>query len=306
MSKISQSILKKIMKYNILKESVFDPINKTRSRDIFDENDKMRKDVRDLIIKTFEEWKEKQDVDFQIKSMKMIGSMTGFQYNSSSDIDINVMTDLDPEIAKDLRKQLPNGNFLPGTTHPINYWLGDRTTIFKPENAENIYNILTDEWEKKTDKKDIKVPYPYVIEVSKFFMDGFDLAISEADRDIMEMNLYLEYDPEKQELTEKEKRKIISDKLNELKADLDRLRVGKHILKSFVTEGYEGLPFKITISYEHEDPRYSMNAMVYKMIDRLGYYNDKLPNAIKRVKETIDKAEKYLEKSAEKEESQLT
>jgi hypothetical protein len=31
------------------------------------------------------------------------------------------------------------------------------------------------------------------------------------------------------------------------------------------------MPFKVSINYQHEDPRFSMNSMVYKMCDTFGY-----------------------------------
>jgi len=277
-----------------LNESVFDPIQKTRPEVIFDKNDKMLPKVKKFIMETLENWQKKINIKFEVRELKLIGSMTGFQYNSSADLDVNLMTDLETKKVAELRGMLPNGNMLPETTHPVNFWIGGKEDYKDPKNAENIYNILTDEWEKKTDAKDIKVPYPYVMEVSKFFMDGFDLAMSETDRDILELSLFMEYDPSKQQLTEKEKREAISNKVNELKADIDRLKIGKHILRSFMVEGYEDMPFKVSINYQHEDPRYSMNSLVYKMIDRLGYYNDKLPNAIKKAQDSIKKAESYL------------
>jgi hypothetical protein len=279
---------------DVLKESVFDPIHKTRSELIFDKNDKMRPEIKKFIMDILEDWRKNIDIKFNIRELKFIGSMTGFQYNGSADLDINLLTDLETAQVVELRRMLPNGNTIPETTHPVNFWIGGKDDFKDPKNAENIYNMLNDEWEKKTGPKDIKIPYPYIMEVSKFFMDGFDLAISETDRDVLELSLFMEYDPNKQELTEKEKREAVANKVNELKADIDRLKVGKHILRSFMVEGYEDMPFKVSISYQHEDPRYSMNSMVYKMIDRLGYYNDKLPNAIKKAQESIKKAESYL------------
>jgi len=286
----------------VLKESVFDPINDTRSEDIFDNNGKMKSEVKEQILFIFNSWKEKTNIDFEISAIKMIGSMTGFQYTKTSDIDINVILKLkDEEKINELRKILPNGNMLENTNHPINFWIGidsDKQAI-DSKRFENIYNIVSDEWEKKSDKKDIKVPYAYVMEISKFFMDGFDLAISETERDAGESLIYLDYDTKKQELHEKDKKEMLSKKATELKADIDRLKIGKHMLRSFMVEGYEDIPFKVSINYENEDPRYSMNSMVYKAIERLGYHKKKIPDAIILAMDTIKKIEKYLALEAE-------
>jgi hypothetical protein len=280
-----------------LMESVFDPIQNTRSVELFDENEVMKPEAKNQIMSILNTWKEQTEIEFEIVEARLIGSMSGFQYNNTADIDINLFITLENEedIWK-LRKVLPNGNNLEGTSHPINFWVGtsDDPQATDTKRFENIYNLLTDTWEKKSEKKDIKVPYAYVMEIAKFFMDGFDLAISETERDIVEVEIYMSYDPSKQQLSEKEKREFISGKLNELRADVDRLKVGKHILRSFMVQGYEGMPFKVSINYKHEDPRYSMNSMVYKAVDRLGYHDEKLPNAINKASEVIKKIEAYL------------
>jgi hypothetical protein len=278
-------------------ESVFDPIQNTRSEHLFDNKEIMKSEAKNQIMTILNTWKEQINVPFEVVQARLIGSMSGFQYNNTADIDINLIIKLEnsTDINK-LRSMLPNGNNLEGTSHPINFWIGtsDDPQATDTNRFENIYDLITDSWEKKSEKKDIKVPYAYVMEISKFFMDGFDLALSESERDIMEVDIYMSYDPNKQQLSEKEKRDYLSNKLNELRADVDRLKVGKHILRSFMVQGYEGMPFKVSINYEHEDPRYSMNSMVYKAIDRLGYHDEKLPNAIKKLSEAIKKVEDYL------------
>lgn len=282
-----------------LQESVFDPINDKRSDVVFGKDEKMKPSIREYILKIFNEWKDNHEVKFNVKSMYMIGSMTGFQYHSTSDIDINVITDANDKDIWKLRRTLPSGNTVEGTSHPINFWVGERGYVYEEKRAENIYDILEDKWIKKTDKMSHEVPYQYVMEVSKFFMDGFDLAISETERDIAEVNVFLEYDPKKQNVTEKEKRAKVSDKVNELKADVDRLKIGRHILRSFMVEGYEGMPFRVSINYKNEDPRLSMNFLVYKMIDRLGYHDTKIPNAIEAATKAIELGEKYLKSEVE-------
>jgi hypothetical protein len=49
--------------------------------------------------------------------------MSGFQFNNTADVDINLVVKLeDPEEQIwVLRKTLPNGNNLEGTSHPINF-----------------------------------------------------------------------------------------------------------------------------------------------------------------------------------------
>jgi hypothetical protein len=223
--------------------------------------------------------------------------MSGFQFNNTADVDLNLIVEVDdPETQiKILRKMLPNGNYLNSTSHPINFWVGtmDDPAATETERFENIYDLQTDKWLKKSDKNNTKVPYSYVMELGKFFMDGYDLSISETERDVMEAEVYMSYDTKKIDLSEKEKRDYLSGKLNELRADIDRLKIGKHILRSFSVEGFEGMPFKVSIQYENEDPRYSMNSMVYKAIERLGYHK-KISDEINKANGMIKSIEEYL------------
>lgn len=276
----------------VLNESVFDPVQETRSKDVFGEDEKMRPDVKKIISDRFEQWRSQLDFPLNVVKMEMIGSMTGFQYNSSSDIDVNVYTDLDEDNLAKARKILPNGNKLEGTNHDVNYWLGGKGFEYDQKKAENIYDIFSDTWVKKSDKKEIPVPYPYVMELARFFMNSFDLTISESERDMTEIDLAIEFKPEREEDIKARSEKI-SKKVEELKADLDSLKMGKHVLRSFMVEGFEGTPFKVSIAYEFEDPRLSMNSMVYKMLDRFGYM-EKISSQIKKCQEKIDLAEREL------------
>jgi predicted nucleotidyltransferase len=292
---ISESVFETI-RNEVITESIFDPINETRSEVVFSKEDVMKPEIKTMILKIFEDWKKNLDVNFEIKEMRMIGSMTGFQYSNVSDIDINVITSLnDGESIWKVRKMLPNGNKVPNTNHEINFWVGEENEAagLELKRFENVYDIKEDKWIKKSDKKDIKVPYPYVMELAKFFMNSYDLTLSETDRDMSEIKIYMDYDPNKQDIKKEEQAGFISRKLDELKSDIDSLKMGKQILRSFMVEGYEGAPFRVSISYEHEDPRYSMNSMVYKMVDRFGYL-EKISDKIDEAKKLIITTEEFL------------
>jgi predicted nucleotidyltransferase len=107
----------------IIQESVFDPIQNTRSEDLFDKNEKMKPAAKKQIMDILDEWRKHLNFKFEIVHMRLIGSMSGFQFNNTADVDINLVVKLeDPEEQIwVLRKTLPNGNNLEGTSHPINF-----------------------------------------------------------------------------------------------------------------------------------------------------------------------------------------
>ena len=50
---------------------------------------------------------------------------------------------------------------------------------------------------KKSDKNEYEVPYGYILQLSEFFMNAFDLSISQYERAKHEYKTYMNLDPEK-------------------------------------------------------------------------------------------------------------
>jgi hypothetical protein len=277
------------IKNEVIAESVLDPIQNKRSEGLFGNDELLKLEVLEFIKKTSGDWMQQLDIKFKVVEMNGIGSSMGFQYRDNSDVDVNIFTDLDAGNLAKVRKLLPNGNIIPGTKHPLNFWIGNIAEK-KDKNFEGIYDILSNSWVRKPEKSSHEFPFPYILELSKFFMNAFDLSLSQYERDKGEINIYRELSPEKQQISQKEIDETISRKLVDLKADLDMVRMGKHILNSFMREGYE-FPFKVNIEYKSDDPRYSVNSLVYKMVERYGY-QEKLTKAIEEAKEIIASFEK--------------
>lgn len=259
-----------------LLESVLDPVHKHLNTQVFDSNGKIKEDVSDYILENFIEWwtKLKYDQDL-IENVIMIGSITGYQYTDSSDIDVNVQVKLDDDEIKELGVLLPNGNLLPNTQHPVNYYLTNNSSAI--ENADGAYDLLDDKWIKQTDKEDIKIPYSYALEIAKFFMDGLDQRFSEYERDNHELEIYKSYlDNEDLETNKDEIQQKIELKEQEIKADLDAIHVGHKMLRAFRHEAFdEGYEPDFLINIEMIKPNKSINNIVYKLMEQFGYL-DKL------------------------------
>lgn len=285
-----------------LNESILDPIHKTRSVEIFDKNDEMHSNVKDYIESTFRKWYDQlNDKTFTIDCFKMIGSSSGFQYTPTSDIDVQVFAKfrdgVDPIAeSKKLFRILPNGNLLPGTQHPVNYFLVDVDNPVPFRKLENLYNLETKEWEKKTDKPEIVVPIQYVREVSRFFTDAFDLSIGRYHRDKEYLEDVLRLDPMEHDISEEEKDKAVDSAINNFKASIDGLRLGVQLIYGFLLEAYdENKFFHVSIQYSSDDPRFSMNNLIYKTLDRFEY-REKMWDLIKEGREFLKKIKKSGDK----------
>jgi hypothetical protein len=92
----------------------------------------------------------------KVFSMNLIGSIVGYQYSETSDIDINVMARAGEEFDywhPIFKRFNETPNYLPGTKHPINFFFQPYTGTLNWDNSLGAYNMLTDTWEKK--------PIPY-------------------------------------------------------------------------------------------------------------------------------------------------
>jgi len=275
-----------------LRESVLDPINKERCPEIFKDN-KMISSVRKFIIDIVNDFKKQVNFDFKVKNIYMIGSSTGFQYSLTSDIDIEVETSIKKSQIKNIINIIPKGTLLPGTNKPINIFIINDDESYDFKQAENVYDLVKDKWLKQSEKSDYQVPYQYVKDLSQFFMNGCDLTLSKFEQDKKEMEEYLSLDPKTQEINDNEKADAISRKIIDLKNDIDALTMAHHVVFAFEKEGYENMPFRVRIEMEKKtDPRYSINNLVYKMVDRFGYF-EKINNAKKEAIELVKKAENY-------------
>lgn len=280
----------------VLKESVLDPIQKTRSSDLFTANEVMKPEVRAFIESSFTKWVDTLKVkNFSIECFKLIGSSSGFQYTDVSDIDVQVFLKMNPgsdfSETRKLIRILPNGNILQGTDHPINYFMIDSAADYDFDNVENLYNFKTEKWEKKSNKSDIEIPVMYARNISRFFTNGFDLVLGQFERDKQYLNDAARLNPEKQDISEKEKTDAINNAINDLKADIDSMRIAEQLLHGFLLKAYaEKTPFKVSIQYSSDDPRFSMNNLIYKTLDKFEY-KTKLWEKIKEGREILSKFE---------------
>lgn len=268
-SRVTDEDRKKIDK---IFESILDPVNKKLSSDIFDENKVLKPEVKKAILNRMYIWWLKLGFEKEeIKNVIMIGSITGYQYADSSDIDVNIGVDLTDEEVSKYAKILPNGNLLGDTKHPINYYLANNLKNVKQ--ADSAYDVLKDEWIKKANKENASIPYSYGFEIAKFFMDGFDNRILEYKRDKHELDIYKNYlNNEELEMNKEEIEKRISLKEEEVKADLDAIHIGHKLLSSFRHEAFDdGYEPDFLIKIETSQANRSINNIVYKIIEQFGY-----------------------------------
>lgn len=270
----------------ILNENILDPVNKDLSKDIFIK-EVMKGKVKYYIIDTIIKWLNKMGYEKEvIRSIHLIGSSAGYQYNDSSDVDVSVETSISAEKIKTLWRLLPNGNTLPDTKHPVNFYL--TSDLHDIEIAEAAYDIQNDTWKKKQKIEENKIPASYALEITRFFIAGINDRIDEYNRDRQELETYKKYNPEEQDIKQEEIDDLVSKKESEIKADLDAIMIAHNIIKGFRKEAFLNKETDILLDLKISSPNNSINNIVYKTLESFGYL-DKLSELEKERQKLIKK-----------------
>lgn len=274
---------------NEILENVLDPVTQTRCKDLFIGPDYqvLQTKVKNQILDPVYKWLEKMGYPYEehVRSIHIIGSSVGWQYTNTSDIDVSIETDIDPAKIKQIWKLLPNGQLL--KEHPVNYYL--TSDLKDVSESENAYDVLKDVWVKKQNKEDIekRVPFSYIMEITKFFLSGVDDRIQEYEADKVELD-YLNSVSKDDGVDEQEKQKLIAQKEAELKADLDSIYIAHLMLKGFRNQAFrDGHAADLIIDIKSKGNS-SINNTIYKMVEKMGYF------------EKLEKYEKEREKLLKK------
>ena len=256
--------------FNDINESVLDPIHEDLSKDIWTGAKRLKPSVKNHILGTLNVWLSLYTNE-KPKNVYLAGSMTGYQYTSYSDIDVNVVIDLPDDKIKALSKLLPNGNNLPRTEHPVNYYIANK---FQLEEAGSLYDMVNDKWKVEPEKKDVNVHHKAVLEITISWMRKIDLDVNELKRDVMEYKLYKDYLTQQDlEIDVDEVKQYLQLKEGEIKADVDTIHITYHMIKQFRKEAFKEKEFKsdFLTKVNAINANYTINNLVYKTLERFGY-----------------------------------
>jgi len=177
--------------------SILDPVQKMLAPDIWNEVNQMHSTVKQQILDTVYSF---LDVDNVIQIF-IIGTITGFQYKMTSDVDIQVVVD-PPELAKHGPETLVykvqhevNGTLVHGTGHPINFFLYSfNGKLANWEDASfGVYNLLTDTWEASPGTSDLvrdpKLEYGIEFNTAQLYVNKFEKLVERWEQDIERVNI---------------------------------------------------------------------------------------------------------------------
>ena len=197
-----------------------------------------------------------------VKEVFIIGSITGYKYNESSDIDVNVKVKEKPEIYHDAKDTF-SGEILEGTRRPINYFITEEA-FEEPSDPEDwadykfgVYDVLSNNWLKKPPARegvrDPKQQFRDDLIAAQLIANRFTNESEELRKDILDYNNLQKLAPKSELLKIRIARKIreIEDDLKDLIEYAQDAKAGR----------------KLVYNLGYGVPRESFNNIVYKMIE---------------------------------------
>ena len=179
-------------KPSVLKDSIIDIPRQRYAPGVFDnadtDNPKLKKVVVDMILNQIDSFQEK----YPVKKYSLIGSILTKKYRDDADLDINVLFDVPEEDRETVRKELAsslrdiNGKLVPGTKHPVNYYVITDPELKKKNDAmaDGVFDIDENEFIRKP-TEDTFDPEKYEADFQKKVQE-IDVVKGELARDIID------------------------------------------------------------------------------------------------------------------------
>ena len=211
--------------FSLFKEAVIDIPRRTYAKDIFDnadtENPKLKQSVLDIINAQLKEFEK----HYPIKKYSLVGSSITKNYRDDADLDVNVLFDVAPADREAVRIKLShelrgiNGKLIPGTKHPINYYIITDPKIKEANDdmADGVFDIKNNTW--------IRKPKEFKFDAKRYAADfekkvkEIDVVEGELKRDIIDYKELKELNPD-DVLNLQE---IINDKISKIEDDIKHL-----------------------------------------------------------------------------------
>ena len=175
-----------------IKESIIDIPRQRYAPGVFDDadtnNPKLKQSVRDIILNQIDKFQEK----YPVKKYSLIGSILTKRYRDDADLDMNILFDVPEKDREEVRKELAsslrsiNGKLVPGTKHPINYYVITDPELKKKNDAmaDGVYDIDENEFVRRP-TEDTFDPEKYEADFQKKVKE-IDVVKGELARDLID------------------------------------------------------------------------------------------------------------------------
>jgi hypothetical protein len=214
--------------------SIIDIPRKTYAKGVFNDADTDNPKLKPGVIALIKSQIKKFEQKAPVLKYSLIGSILTKRYREDADLDVNVLFDVEPSYRESMRQQLAselrsiNGKLIPGTKHPINYYVITDPKIKEKNDreADGVFNIDANKFSRK--------PKPITFDPKQYESDfrkkveEIDVVKGELVRDIVDYK-------ELSQLTKDDVdgiQKLVSSKIKEIEEGLKILvDIGDEMIK---------------------------------------------------------------------------
>jgi len=285
---LAEWYLDKIKKENQIGESLVDFEQKTLAKKVWTKDEKLKPELKKFILKIFDEIFKKLDIEKnRVKTIYIIGSITGKYYNDYTDVDTQAVVEFENEEDYEKALELLKKKFtygyvyppnMPDFKHPINFYIRmyESDEDLYPATIDGIYDVLKDKWIQKAHTKINIDKTSYDIAMN--WARKIEIDVGELKRDLIEYLFYKESEKNIENLAipKESLTALRNQKLKEVLYDLDGIANTMAVLRQWrqdcqikIIEEYKDLPKEINVNIKNLDN--FVGIIVWKILDRFGY-----------------------------------
>lgn len=169
---MGKTIIKRLLKESLHIESLLTELsdeldfssfkmNDNLQPDIWDTDDRIKADIREVLIKIANDYWESLELGFDYSDITLTGSLANFNWSRFSDVDLHIIFDINKlgdnkEMVKDL---LDTKTRKWNSDHDITIKGFDVELYLQPEDqphhSTGVYSLTNDEWVSKPEKQDV-------------------------------------------------------------------------------------------------------------------------------------------------------
>jgi predicted nucleotidyltransferase len=214
--------------------SIIDIPRKTYAKGVFNDADTDNPKLKPGVVAMIKSQIKKFESKAPVSKYSLIGSILTKRYREDADLDINVLFDVEPSYRETMRQQLAsqlrsiNGKLIPGTKHPINYYVITDPKVKEKadKEADGVFDVENNKFLRKPDAITFD-PKQYESDFRKK-VEEIDVIKGELVRDIIDYK-------ELKQLTKDDVdgiQKLVSDKIKEIEESIKVLiDIGDELLK---------------------------------------------------------------------------
>ena len=175
------------------KESIIDIPRRTYAPGVFDDEDTDNPKIKDSVLRIINDTIKKEYTPFgDVKRVVLIGSIITKRYRADADLDLDIFIELN-DSSEEMRRKLVsktmgelNGKLIPGTKHPINYYVQVNKKVSDEhiEEADGVFDVRENKFTKRPEEFDFS-PNLYLKDFQKQ-VDKIDILKGELKRDIID------------------------------------------------------------------------------------------------------------------------